>query len=95
MVNHLEPDNPECEVKWALGSITRTKLVEVMEFHLSHLKILKDDAVKVAVALNMSAKLNSGHRTGKGQFSFQCQRRAMPKKVQTTVQLLSFHMLAR
>ena len=32
---HLEPDIPECEVKWALGSITTTKLVEVMEFHLS------------------------------------------------------------
>ena len=30
-------------------------------------------------------KLNSGHRTGKGQFSFQFQRRAMPKNVQTTV----------
>ena len=32
---HLEPDIPECEVKWALGSITTTKLVEVMEFQLS------------------------------------------------------------
>ena len=30
-------------------------------------------------------KLNRGHRTGKGQFSFQFQRRAMPKNVQTTV----------
>ena len=38
-------------------------------------------------------KLSSGHRTGKGQFSFQSQRRAMPKNVQTTVQLCSFHML--
>ena len=40
-------------------------------------------------------KLSSGHRTGKGQFSFQSQRRAMPKNVQITVQLHSFHMLAR
>ena len=40
-------------------------------------------------------KLNSGHRTRKGQFSFQSQRRAMPKNIQTTVQLCSFHMLAR
>ena len=32
-------------------------------------------------------KLNSGHRTGKGQFSFQSQRKAMPKNVQTTTQL--------
>ena len=40
-------------------------------------------------------KLSSGHRTGKGQFSFQSQRRAMSKNAQTTVQLCSFHMLAR
>ena len=32
-------------------------------------------------------KLSSGHRTGKGQFSCQSQRKAMPKNVQTTVQL--------
>ena len=38
-------------------------------------------------------KLSSGHRTGKGQFSFQSQRKAMPKNVQTTAQLYSFHML--
>ena len=36
-------------------------------------------------------KLNNGHRTGKGQFSFQSQRKAMPKNVQTTTQLHSFH----
>ena len=36
-------------------------------------------------------KLSSGHRTGKGQFSFQSQRKAMPKNVQTTTQLYSSH----
>ena len=36
-------------------------------------------------------KLNSGHRTGKGQFSFQSQRRAMPKNVQITTQLHISH----
>ena len=40
-------------------------------------------------------KLSSGHRTGKGQFSFQSQRRAMPKNVQTTTQLHSFYMRAK
>ena len=40
-------------------------------------------------------KLSSGHRTGKGQFLLQFQRRIMPKNVQTTVQLHTFHMLAR
>ena len=36
-------------------------------------------------------KLSSGHKTGKDPFSFQSQRRAMPKNVQTTIQLPSFH----
>ena len=40
-------------------------------------------------------KLSSGHKTGKGRFSFQSQRRAMPKNVQTTIQLHSFHTLVR
>ena len=40
-------------------------------------------------------KLSSGHRAGKDQFSFQSQRRAMPRNVQTTMQLHSSHMLAR
>ena len=37
VITHLEPDILECKVKWALGSIT-TKIVEVMEFQLSHFK---------------------------------------------------------
>ena len=37
VITHLEPDILECEVKWALESIT-TKLVEVMEFQLSYSK---------------------------------------------------------
>ena len=40
-------------------------------------------------------KLSSGHRTGKSQFSFQSQRMTMPKNVQITVQLHSFHMPVR
>ena len=55
------------------------------------LKILKDTA-----ALSMSANLkNSAVATGMDQFSSQSQRRAMPKNVQTTIQLHSFHMLTR
>ena len=38
VITHLEPDILECEVKWALESIIRTKLVEVMEFQLSYSK---------------------------------------------------------
>ena len=37
VITHLEPDILDCEVKWALGSITTTKLVQVMESQLSYL----------------------------------------------------------
>ena len=40
-------------------------------------------------------KLISGHRTGKGQFSFQSQRKAMPKNAQTISQFYSSHTLAK
>ena len=38
MITHLEPNILECEVKWALGSISMNKIVEVMEFQLSYFK---------------------------------------------------------
>ena len=38
VITHLEPDILECEVKWALESITTNKLVEVMEFQLNYFK---------------------------------------------------------
>ena len=59
-------------------------------------QILKDDAVKVLNSIcSKFGKLSSGHRTGKGQFSFQSQKKAMPKNVQNTAQLHSSHMLAK
>ena len=56
-------------------------------------QILKNDAVTHYA--NKDGKLSSGHRTGKGQFFFQSQRKAMPKNAQTTAQLHSSHMLAK
>ena len=44
---------------------------------------------------NLEKKINPGHRTGKGQFSFQSQRKTMPKNAQTTVQLHSSHTLVK
>ena len=38
MITYLQPDILQCEVKWAIGSITKTKLVEVLEFQLSYFK---------------------------------------------------------
>ena len=46
MVTHLEPDFPECEVKWGLGSITE-KVSRDDGIPAELLKILKDDSVKV------------------------------------------------
>ena len=47
MVTHLEPDNLECEVKWALGSITINKASGGDQIPTKPFKILKDDTVKV------------------------------------------------
>ena len=59
-------------------------------------QILEDDAVKVLHSTCQKfGKLSSGHRTGKGQFSFQSQRKAMPKNAQTTTQLHSSHKLVK
>ena len=59
-------------------------------------QILKDDAVKVLHSNgSKSGKLSSGHRTEKGQFSFQSPRKAMPKNAQTTTQLHSSHTLVK
>ena len=96
MTTHLEPDILECKVKCALGSITTNKASGGDEIPAELFQILKDETVKVLHSVcSKTGKLSSGHRTGKGQFSFQSQRRAMPKNVQTTTQLFSFHMLAR
>ena len=96
MITHLEPDILECEVKWALGSIIRIKLVEVMEFQLSYFKSQKMMLLKYYTQYaSKFGKLSSGHRIGKGQFSLQSQRKAMPKNAQTTTQLRSSHMLVK
>ena len=59
-------------------------------------QMLKDDAVKVLHSICQKfGKLSIGHRTGKGQFSFQSQRKAMPKNAQIFAQLHSSHMLVK
>ena len=59
-------------------------------------QVLKDDAVKVLHSIcQQIGKLDSDHRTGKGEFSFQSQRKAMSKYIQITAQLHSSHMLAK
>ena len=64
VITHLEPDILECEVKWVLESIITNKA---------------SGGNGIPVELFQFGKLSSGHRTGKGQFSFQLQRKAMTK----------------
>ena len=88
MITHLEPNILECKMKWALGSITTNKASGGDGIPVELFQILKDDAVKVQHSIcQQFGKLSGGHRTGKDQFSFQSQRKAMPKNAQTTEQL--------
>ena len=81
VITNLEPDILECEVKWALGSITTSKASRGDRIPVELFQILKDDAVKV-LALNMPANLeNSAVATGLEKVSFhssskerQCQK---------------------
>jgi len=96
MATHLKSDTLEYKVKWDLGSITMNKDSGSVQIPAELFQILKDDAVKELHSIFQQIwKTHSGHRTGKDQFSFLSQRRAMPKMVQTTIQLYSFHMQAR
>ena len=95
MITHLELDILECEVRWALGSITMNKASRGDGILVELFQIQKDDAVKVLHSICKFGKLSSGHRTGNGQFSFQSHRKAMPKNAQTTTQLHSSHMLVK
>ena len=97
VITHLEPDVLECEVKWVLESISTNKASGCDGIPVELFQTLKDDAVKVlySICLSKFGKLSSGHRTGKGQFSFQSLRKSMPKNAQTATQLHSPHILVR
>ena len=97
MITHLEPDILECEVKWALGSITMNKASGGDGIPVELFQVLKDDAVKLLHSICQQNLESSAvaNRTGKGQFSFQPQRKAMPENAQTTAQLHSSHILAK
>ena len=96
MITHPEQDILECEVKWVLESITTNKASEGDEIPVELFQILEDDAVKELHSICQQIwKTQQWHRTVKGQFSFQPQRKAMPKNAQTTTQFHSSHMLVK
>ena len=97
MVAHLEPDILESELKWTLGSITTHMAREGDGIPVELFQILKDDAVKVLHSICSANLENSAVTTGleKNQFSFQSQRKAVPKNVQIILQGCLFLMLIR
>ena len=96
VITHLEPDILEWEVKWTLGSITMNKASGEDGIPTKLFQILKDDAVKVLHSICQQIwKTQEWPQDRKCQFSFQSQRKAMPKNAQTTVQLHSSHMLEK
>ena len=96
VITHLEPGILEYKVNRALGSITMKKASGGDGIPIELFQILKDDAVKVVHSIcQQFGKLSCGHWTGKGQFSFQSQRKAMSKNAQTITQLHSSHILIK
>jgi len=96
VITDLEPHILECEVKWALGSITMNKASGGDGIPVELFQILKDDAVKVLHSICQQIwKTQQWPQDWKGQFSFQSQRKAMPKNAQTTAQLHSSHTLVK
>ena len=96
VITHLEQDILECEVKWALGSITMNKASGGDGIPAEQFQILKDDAVKVLHSISQQIwKTQQWPQDWKRSISFQFQRKAMPKNVQTTTKLHSSHMLEK
>ena len=96
VITNLEPDILECEVKRALESISMNKASGGDGIPIELLQILEGDAVKVLHSIHQQIwKTQQRPQDWKGQFSFQSQRKAMPKNAQTTTQLHSSHTLVK
>ena len=97
VITHLEPDILECEVKWALESITTNKASGCDGIPVELFQILKDDAVKVLLhsIYQQIWKTQQWPQDWKRSVLFQSLRKAIPKNTQTTAQLHSSHTLVK
>ena len=85
VITDLEPDILECEVKWALGSITMNKASGGDGIPVEVFQILKDDAVKVLHSICLqTGKTQQWPQDWKRSVFIPIQRKAMPKNAQTT-----------
>ena len=96
VITHLEPDILECEVKWALESITMNKASRCDGIPVELLQILKDDAVKVLHSICQQIwKTQQWPQNCKKSVFIPIPKKEVQKNGQTTTQLHSFHMVAR
>ena len=96
VITDLEPDILECEVEWALGSITMNKASGGDGIPVELFQILKDDAVKVLHSVCQQIwNTQQWPQDWKGSVFIPIQGKAMPKNAQTTVQLYSSHTLVK
>ena len=97
VITHLEPDIPEWEVKCALGSITMNKARGGDRIPVQLFQILKDDVWQMlhSICHQIWKTQQWPQDRKKDHFSFQSQRRAMQKGVQTTAQFHSSHRLVK
>ena len=96
VITHLEPDILECEVKWALVSITTNKASGGIGIPVELFQILKDDAVKVLHSICQQIwKAQQRPQDWKRSVFIPIPKKGMPKNAQTTAQLHSSHMLVK
>ena len=96
VITNLEPDILECEVKWALESITTNKVNGGDGIPFELFQVRKDDAVKVLQSICQQIwKIQQWPRDWKSSVFIPIQRKAMPKNAQTTTQLHSSHTLVK
>ena len=94
VITHLEPDILECDVKWALGSMTTNKASGSDGIPVELFQILRDDAVKVLHSIYQQIwKTQLWPQDWKRRVFIPIPKKAMPKNAQTTAQLHSSHML--
>ena len=95
-VTHLEPDILQCEVKWALGSMTMNKTCGGDGIPVELFQILKDDAVKVLHSIcNQIWKTQQWPQDWKRSVCIPNPKKGNSKNVQTVTQLHSSHTLAK
>ena len=96
VITHLEPDILECEVKWALESITMNKASGSDGIPVELFEILKDDAMKVLHSIFQKIrKTQQWPQDWKKSVFIQPQRKTMPKNAQTTARLHSSHTVVK